>query len=132
VSPPGSYTTSLAVSITSDRPVVTKVLFAFRAYHHAKENFPCTSPVLSIIALGSFVTRNGTESLHAILAGSLVMSLMFSNLNNVSSQFAYMRFSGTLDYYATFVNEQKIWSDSQISGAISQCASSQAFWLLIT
>jgi ABC-2 type transport system permease protein len=59
------------------------------------------SPVLSIIALGSFVTRNDAESLHAILAGSLVMSLMFGNLNNVSSRFAYMRFSGTLDYYTT-------------------------------
>ncbi|MBD1913157.1 MULTISPECIES: ABC transporter permease [unclassified Leptolyngbya] len=59
------------------------------------------SPVLSIIALGSFVTRNDAESLHAILAGSLVMSLMFGNLDNVSSRFAYMRFSGALDYYAT-------------------------------
>lgn len=59
------------------------------------------SPVLSIIALGSFAARNDAESLHAILAGSLVMSLMFGNLNNVSSRFAYMRFSGTLDYYAT-------------------------------
>jgi ABC-2 type transport system permease protein len=59
------------------------------------------SPVLSIIALGSFAARNDTESLHAILAGSLVMSLMFGNLDNVSSRFAYMRFSGTLDYYAT-------------------------------
>jgi ABC-2 type transport system permease protein len=59
------------------------------------------SPVLSIIALGSFVSRNDIESLNAILSGSLVMSLMFGNLGNVSSRFAYMRFSGALDYYAT-------------------------------
>jgi ABC-2 type transport system permease protein len=59
------------------------------------------SPVLSIIALGSFASRNDVASLHAILAGSLVMSLMFGNLGNVSSRFAYMRFSGALDYYAT-------------------------------
>ncbi|MBD1842713.1 ABC transporter permease [Cyanobacteria bacterium FACHB-63] len=59
------------------------------------------SPVLSIIALGSFASRNDLESLNAILVGSLVMSLMFGNLGNVSSRFAYMRFSGALDYYAT-------------------------------
>lgn len=59
------------------------------------------SPLLSIIALGSFVARDDAESLHAILSGSLVMSLMFGNLGNVSSRFAYMRFSGALDYYAT-------------------------------
>ncbi|GAB4376858.1 MAG: hypothetical protein Kow00121_24820 [Elainellaceae cyanobacterium] len=59
------------------------------------------SPVLSIVALGSFASRNDPESLSAILAGSLVMSLMFGNLGNVSSRFAYMRFSGALDYYAT-------------------------------
>ena len=59
------------------------------------------SPVLSIIALGSFAPKNDPESLNAILAGSLVMSLMFGNLGNVSSRFAYMRFSGALDYYTT-------------------------------
>jgi ABC-2 type transport system permease protein len=59
------------------------------------------SPVLSIIALGSFAPRDDVESLNAILCGSLVMSLMFSNLGNVSSRFAYMRFSGALDYYTT-------------------------------
>jgi ABC-2 type transport system permease protein len=66
------------------------------------------SPVLSIIALGSFVTKNDAESLHAILAGSLVMSLMFGNLGNVSSRFAYMRFSGALDYYATLPIRQSL------------------------
>lgn len=59
------------------------------------------SPILSIIALGSFASKNDPEALHAILAGSLIMSLMFGNLGNVSSRFCYMRFSGTLDYYAT-------------------------------
>lgn len=59
------------------------------------------TPVLSIIALGSFASRNDPESLYAILSGSLVMSLMFGNLGNMSSRFAYMRFSGVLDYYAT-------------------------------
>lgn len=59
------------------------------------------SPVLSIIALGSFAPEDDPESLHTILSGSLVMSLMFGNLGNVSSRFAYMRFSGALDYYAT-------------------------------
>ncbi|MBD1847689.1 ABC transporter permease [Cyanobacteria bacterium FACHB-63] len=59
------------------------------------------SPILSIIALGSFASRQDAESLNAIFAGSLVMSLMFGNLENVSSRFAYMRFSGALEYYAT-------------------------------
>ncbi|MBD2463102.1 ABC transporter permease [Oscillatoria sp. FACHB-1407] len=59
------------------------------------------SPVLSIVALGSFAPRNDVEAVNAILSGSLVMSLMFSNLGNVSTRFTYMRFSGALDYYAT-------------------------------
>lgn len=59
------------------------------------------SPVLSIVALGSFAPSDDLEARTAILVGSLVMSLMFSNLGNVSSRFAYMRVSGVLDYYIT-------------------------------
>lgn len=58
------------------------------------------APILSIIALGSLVSGN-VETLTYVFTGNLVMSLMFSNLNNVASRFTYMRFGGTLDYYAT-------------------------------
>ncbi|MBD2579223.1 ABC transporter permease [Oscillatoria sp. FACHB-1406] len=59
------------------------------------------SPVLSIIALGTFAPNGDREAKSAILIGSLVMSLMFGNLGNLSSRFAYMRFSGVLDFYMT-------------------------------
>lgn len=37
------------------------------------------------------------------------MSLMFSNHNNLASRFTYMRFAGTLDYYATLpINRQAL------------------------
>ncbi|GAA6617074.1 hypothetical protein NUACC26_028830 [Scytonema sp. NUACC26] len=59
------------------------------------------TPILGIIALGSFARGTGQEAQVYILTGNLVMSLMFGNLGNVSSRFSYMRFAGTLDYYAT-------------------------------
>ncbi|KAB8331681.1 ABC transporter permease [Scytonema tolypothrichoides VB-61278] len=59
------------------------------------------APMLSIIALGSFAQGTGQETLGYILTGNLVMTLMFGNLDKMASRFAYMRFSGTLEYYAT-------------------------------
>jgi ABC-2 type transport system permease protein len=59
------------------------------------------APILSIVALGSFAQGTGQETLTYILTGNLVMTLMFGNLNNVASRFSFIRFSGTLDYYAT-------------------------------
>lgn len=58
-------------------------------------------PILSIVALGSFATDSGQETRAYILTGNLAMSLMFGNLNNIASRFTYMKFAGTLDYYAT-------------------------------
>jgi ABC-2 type transport system permease protein len=59
------------------------------------------APMLSIIALASFAQGSGRETLAYILTGNLVMALMFGNLDNVASGLVYMRFAGTLDYYAT-------------------------------
>lgn len=59
------------------------------------------APMLGIIALGSFAQGTGQETLAYILTGNLVMTLMFGNLDKMASRFAYMRFSGTLEYYAT-------------------------------
>lgn len=59
------------------------------------------TPILGIIALGSFATASGQESLAYIFTGNIVMSLMFGNLDKIASRFSYMRFAGTLDYYAT-------------------------------
>jgi ABC-2 type transport system permease protein len=59
------------------------------------------TPMLSTIALGSFAQDSGQETLGYILTGNLVMALMFGNQDNMASRFAYMRFAGTLEYYAT-------------------------------
>lgn len=59
------------------------------------------APILGIIALGSLAQGTVEETKSVILTGNLVMTLMFGNLDKIASRFAYMRFAGTLDYYAT-------------------------------
>jgi len=59
------------------------------------------TPLLSVVALGFFARDSGRDTLAYVLTGSLVMSLMFANMGNVRSHFAYLRFMGALDYFAT-------------------------------
>ncbi len=57
------------------------------------------APIASMLALHVFA--RDADSLAYILTGNMVMSLLFGNLDKVTSRFAYMRFAGTLDYLAT-------------------------------
>jgi ABC-2 type transport system permease protein len=59
------------------------------------------APLLSIVALGIFGRDAGTNALQYILIGNLVLALMFDNQNRVSGNFAFMRFMGTLNYFAS-------------------------------
>jgi ABC-2 type transport system permease protein len=59
------------------------------------------APMLSIAALGTFARDSGADALSYILVGNVVLSLMFENLNKVSSNFSFMRSFGTLNYFAT-------------------------------
>jgi ABC-2 type transport system permease protein len=59
------------------------------------------APVASILALGVFARDSGMEALTYILTGNLVISLMFGNMDNVQSHFLFMRFNGSLDFFAT-------------------------------
>lgn len=59
------------------------------------------APVLSILALGAFARSGGTQSLPYILAGNLVLSLLFQTMSKMCSRFAFMRATHTLDYFAT-------------------------------
>lgn len=58
-------------------------------------------PVMSIIALGVLSSPYGESYLTHVLAGSVVLSLMFQTLNNVAGNFAFMKAMGTLDFFAT-------------------------------
>src|SRR5439155_2833553 len=58
------------------------------------------APLLSILALRTFVREAEPEALRYILSGNVVLALMFENQNKVSSNFAYMRRLGTLQYFA--------------------------------
>lgn len=58
-------------------------------------------PLMSIVALGVLSRPWGQDYLVYVLAGSVVLSLMFQTLNNVASNFAFMRAMGTLDFLAT-------------------------------
>lgn len=57
------------------------------------------APITSLLALHMFAHDAG--SLGYILTGNMIMSLLFGNLDKVCSRFSYMRFAGTLDYFAT-------------------------------
>jgi ABC-2 type transport system permease protein len=59
------------------------------------------APLASIAALGAFARDSGPEALAYVFTGNLVLTLMFENLNKVTSRFSYMRAVGNLDYYAT-------------------------------
>jgi ABC-2 type transport system permease protein len=59
------------------------------------------TPLLGIVALGIFARDSGREALAYVLTGNTVLALMFGNMDNVQSHFAYMRFMGALDYFAT-------------------------------
>ncbi len=54
-----------------------------------------------LIATFSAFSINDVRSAGYILTGNLVLSLLLDGLGRVSSNFAYMRLAGTLDYFAT-------------------------------
>jgi ABC-2 type transport system permease protein len=59
------------------------------------------APLFNIVALGIFARDSGPEALAFIEAGNMVISLMFSNMNNIQSHMLFMRFQGVLDYFGT-------------------------------
>jgi len=58
------------------------------------------APILATASLGAFAGRD-QESLTYVLCGSIVLSLMFQNQNNVAANFGFMKAMGTLDFFAT-------------------------------
>ncbi len=59
------------------------------------------APLGSTIALGLFARDSGPQALAYVLTGNVVLSLLFGNMGNVQSHFSFMRFAGSLDYFAT-------------------------------
>lgn len=59
------------------------------------------SPLLSIMALGTFARDSGPLSLSYILVGNIVLATLFNNMNNIKIHVLFMREHGTLDYFAT-------------------------------
>ena len=59
------------------------------------------APLLSVVALGVFARESGPRTLAYILTGNAVISLMFGNMDKLQSHFCFIRFQGTLDYFAT-------------------------------
>ncbi|WP_176955624.1 ABC transporter permease [Sinosporangium album] len=59
------------------------------------------APVMMLLAIGLPAKQYGTGGLAYVLVGSVVMSLMFQNQNQVAHNFAFMKAMGTLDYFAT-------------------------------
>lgn len=59
------------------------------------------APLGSMFALSVFARDAGPEALAYILTANVVLALMFENQDKVQSHFVFMRFRGTLDYFAT-------------------------------
>lgn len=59
------------------------------------------APLLSMLGLWVFARDSGGESLAYILTGNVVLSLMFGMMDKVQSHFMFMRYQGTLDYFAS-------------------------------
>ncbi|MGW8375612.1 ABC transporter permease [Streptomyces sp. ODS28] len=59
------------------------------------------TPLMSIIALGSFARSGGQQALVYVLTGSIVLALMFENQNKVAQNFSFMKAMGTLDFFGT-------------------------------
>lgn len=58
------------------------------------------APVMGMLAFAAF-SDSHTKSLQYILTGNLVFSLLFGTCNKVASNFAYMRTTGMLDFFAS-------------------------------
>lgn len=58
-------------------------------------------PLFGMIGLSIYARDLGPDALHIIFSGSLVMSMMLGNLGNIQSHVVFMRFQGTLEYFAT-------------------------------
>jgi len=59
------------------------------------------TPLVGIVAMGVFARDLGREALAYVLTGNMVLGLMFGNLDKVASNFAFMRATGSLGYFAT-------------------------------
>lgn len=59
------------------------------------------APLTFLVITGFFAQGRGLESISYVLVGNIVLSLMFETLNRLASHFSYIRFAGTLDYFAT-------------------------------
>jgi len=59
------------------------------------------APLASMLALSVFARDAGPATIAYVFTGNLVLALMFGNLDKTASHFSYMRFMGSLDYYAT-------------------------------
>jgi len=58
-------------------------------------------PLFGMVGLSIYARDLGPEVLKTIFSGSLVMSLMLGNLGNIQSHVVFMRFQGTLEYFAS-------------------------------
>ncbi len=58
-------------------------------------------PLVSMIIFSIYARDSGPTALSYVFSGNIVMSLMFGNLNDIQAHIVFMRFQGTLEYFAT-------------------------------
>ncbi|MEM7798438.1 MAG: ABC transporter permease [Chloroflexota bacterium] len=65
-------------------------------------------PLLTMIAFGFFAADNANNAILYVYTGNIVMALMFAHQGRVTSNFAYMRATGTLGYFATLPIQRSV------------------------
>lgn len=58
-------------------------------------------PLISMAGLGVFAQDSGVEALTYVVTGSIVLAILFEHQNKVASNFAFMKASGSLQYFYT-------------------------------
>src|SRR5579859_560430 len=58
------------------------------------------TPVATMVTLSAFSSHETPSQGDHVLAGALVLALLFQNLNHVAGNFAFMKATGTLDFFA--------------------------------
>ncbi|WP_432570120.1 ABC transporter permease [Kineococcus sp. SYSU DK005] len=59
------------------------------------------APLLTVLTLGFFARTSGDAALTYALSGSIVMALLFETQSKIASNFAFMRETGALEFFAS-------------------------------
>ena len=67
------------------------------------------TPLVSLVALGTFARDSGREAVLYVVTGNVVVGLLFGAMDAVHSPVTFLRFDGAMDYFATLPISKHLW-----------------------